>query len=963
MGLVGGISVPAQELTYIPFGSDWRYLDNGTDQGTSWRETGFNDSGWALGAAELGYGDGTEATLLTYGSQATNKYITYYFRRAFPVSDPATYRFLSMRLVRDDGAVVYLNGNEVWRENMPAGVLNHLTPASNTVGGDDEGRAFERTVDAAGLWLTGTNVLAVEVHQATPGSSDLRFNLEAVGSTENRFLHTGGLWKYLDTGIDAGTAWRETGFDDSSWASGYAQLGYGDGDEATELGFGPDSGNKFITYYFRRSFSVDDHTLYPALKSRLLRDDGAVVYLNGTELRRDNMPTSAITYLTPAASTVGGVDETVFLEAVHTGALSLSNGTNVVAIELHQASGSSSDISLDFELTGFLEVPVAAVVRGPYLQRGAPTGMVVRWRTDFATDSVVRYGAGPGALTNMITEPSLTTEHVVEVTGLTPETSYTYSVGDSAGARAGDDTNYFFTTSPPPGTPRATRVWVLGDSGTANANAAAVRDAFYAWHGGAGVDLWMMLGDNAYSDGTDLEYQDAVFNMYPDTLRNSVLWPTLGNHDGHSADSASQAGPYYDNFTLPRNGESGGLASGTEAYYSFDHANIHFVCLDSYETDRATNAPMHQWLTADLSATTQKWIIAFWHHPPYTKGSHDSDLESRHIEMRENTLPILEAAGVDLVLGGHSHAYERSYFLHGHYGFSTGFVPAYAVNGGDGREDGDGVYNKGATNAAVYVVAGSSGKTSGGALNHPAMFISLNDLGSLVLDVNGNWLDATFIGNTPTVKDYFTLTKAPGLYKLEVHNDGLGSVLPRGGWFESNTLVNLSAAASNFYAFEAWRGDLTGLANPAGLLMDADKTVTAEFAAVTVAYGVPQWWLFEHGLGTNDSDALTDQDEDGMLTWEEFHAGTLPGASGDFFHVESLASDSTSGAARITWTAHTQHVYRIDTLNTNLGEAGYTTLEPYTGITVAADGPVSILDTNAANELRIYRLSVRRVPE
>jgi hypothetical protein len=95
------------------------------------------------------------------------------------------------------------------------------------------------------------------------------------------------------------------------------------------------------------------------------------------------------------------------------------------------------------------------------------------------------------------------------------------------------------------------------------------------------------------------------------------------------------------------------LPSGTERYYAFDHGNIHFICLDSQGSGRIATDPMLRWLAADLAATTQKWIIAFWHHPPYTKGSHDSDSELELIEMRENALSILEAGGADLVVTGH----------------------------------------------------------------------------------------------------------------------------------------------------------------------------------------------------------------------------------------------------------------------------------------------------------------------
>jgi hypothetical protein len=275
-----------------------------------------------------------------------------------------------------------------------------------------------------------------------------------------------------------------------------------------------------------------------------------------------------------------------------------------------------------------------------------------------------------------------------------------------------------------------------------------------------------MLGDNAYQSGTDREYQRALFDMYPRILATSVLWPTRGNHD---LLHRGEANDYYEIFNMPERAEAGGVPSGTEAYYSFNYANIHFICLDSEGTDRSPTGAMMTWLVEDLEvarASPQDWTIAFWHHPPYSKGSHDSDdprdSGRRLVDMREFALPVLEAGGVDLVLTGHSHSYERSLLLHGHYGFSGTLVDSMKIDSGNGREDGDGAYEKDAENperGAVYVVAGSSSRLSGGRLNHPVMIVSANILGSMVVEVQGNRLHAVFIDSTGDERDEFTITK------------------------------------------------------------------------------------------------------------------------------------------------------------------------------------------------------------
>lgn len=229
-----------------------------------------------------------------------------------------------------------------------------------------------------------------------------------------------------------------------------------------------------------------------------------------------------------------------------------------------------------------------------------------------------------------------------------------------------------------------------------------------------------MLGDNAYNSGTDAEYTTHFFDLFHPILKNSVVWPVLGNHDIAAAgfDRNAEIGAYYTAFSLPKLGEAGGVASSAESYYSYDYGNVHFVVLDSnYPTLVRVGSAQYSWLMNDLAATAATgkadWVIVYFHHPPYSKGSHDSDAESWSTKMRTDILPLLESAGVDLVLSGHSHSYERSSLLNGHYGLSSSFVSAYIVDGGNGDPAGSGPYRKptpgmAANEGTVYQVSGIS---------------------------------------------------------------------------------------------------------------------------------------------------------------------------------------------------------------------------------------------------------------
>ncbi|MEZ5372467.1 MAG: hypothetical protein R2704_06975, partial [Microthrixaceae bacterium] len=170
-----------QGTALVAADANWAYLDDGSDQGTAWVAPGFADGAWSVGPAQLGYGDGDEATVIDEGRTGNgSRAITSYFRHGFDVANPAAFNELALGLLRDDGAIVYLNGTELLRDNMPAGNVAYNTPAADYAWGAGE-TDYQRYTAPSSLLVPGRNVLAVEVHSANPGSNDISFALTLDG--------------------------------------------------------------------------------------------------------------------------------------------------------------------------------------------------------------------------------------------------------------------------------------------------------------------------------------------------------------------------------------------------------------------------------------------------------------------------------------------------------------------------------------------------------------------------------------------------------------------------------------------------------------------------------------------------------------------------------------------------------------------------------------------------------------
>ncbi|WP_328700810.1 purple acid phosphatase family protein [Corallococcus silvisoli] len=372
-----------------------------------------------------------------------------------------------------------------------------------------------------------------------------------------------------------------------------------------------------------------------------------------------------------------------------------------------------------------------ALPRWPYLQSVHQTSAIVAFRTESDCLPTVRYGEG-NTLTSSVSAGLSGTHHAVTLTGLSAGHTYGYVV-DACGSTTG--LRSFQTAT---GTSSLqTHFTAMGDFGTGGAMQKKVLEvmAMPQWRS----ELLLTLGDNAYPSGTEAELQAHLFTPMAPLLREVPMFATPGNHEYVTA----QAQPYLDNMYLPTNNPQ-----GSERYYSFDWGPVHFLALDSNcavglaSPDRCTLAAQKAWAEADLIASSRLWKVAFFHHPSWSSGVHGSQLT-----MRRQFGPLFEKYGVDLVLTGHDHDYERSKPMHG---------------------DAEASYGQ---RGIPYLVVGSGGATLRPFSSPQPAWTEVRDAaayGFLDVLVDGSTLTARFITSNNTVRDTLILKKpvvavAPGV--------------------------------------------------------------------------------------------------------------------------------------------------------------------------------------------------------
>jgi acid phosphatase type 7 len=322
----------------------------------------------------------------------------------------------------------------------------------------------------------------------------------------------------------------------------------------------------------------------------------------------------------------------------------------------------------------------ASLIRQPYLQNVGATRASVLWTTAEAGTGTVTVTDPKGSSLTVTAameafQPpdtqmgSVFYQYQADVTGLRDETKYTYSVAIDGQNLASDPDQFYFRT----GSGDRFSFLAFGDSGADSSQQKSLVQLMLAEQQ---VSMVVHIGDMAYPDGTFEELETAYYGVNAPLMSHLPFFATPGNHE-YITDSAA---PYLAGVAAPACGVP---SADSGRYYSFNWGNAHFVALDSNLLATSRASAMLAWLDADLAATEKYWRIVFLHHTPYPTGFHVGDPICADVQQLVN--PIVEAHGVQLLLAGHEHGYERTYPLSGgQLAAPSSAGTTYVVTGGGG---------------------------------------------------------------------------------------------------------------------------------------------------------------------------------------------------------------------------------------------------------------------------------------
>ena len=477
-------------------------------------------------------------------------------------------------------------------------------------------------------------------------------------SDRDQLISKGSEWKYLDDGSDQGTAWQSEDFDDNGWSAGPAQLGFGDGDESTVL-----NNDSYITFYFRKTFQVDSPDQSSNLAINLLRDDGAVIYINGEEVVRSNMPDGTITYTTLSAATVGD-DENDYHLSIFPSSV-LKSGENTIAVEIHQASTTSSDVSFEMEMD-FVEVSLFR--KAPYLlYTGENIEMLLIWQLHETKVCDVVWGTDETySLGSTTTEEyGDSHQHKITFTDLSPGTKYFYKITvDDSDIKTGS----FFSGASD--SEEKVSFYAYGDTRTYPKDHDLVAEKIMEdIAANPETQTFIVSSGDFVADGNneadwDEQFFDPQYENIQQLLSHLPYVAAIGNHEG-------QGLLFEKYFPYP-------MFSTSRYYYSFDYGPFHFISIDQY-TSYSVGSTQYNWLVNDLESSDKDWKIFIFHEPGWSAGGHDNNMQ-----VQEVIQPLCITYGVQLVITGHNHYYSRA-DVDGvmHITTGGGGAPLYNVNSGN----------------------------------------------------------------------------------------------------------------------------------------------------------------------------------------------------------------------------------------------------------------------------------------
>ena len=628
--------------TPLPFGSIWRYRADGSDQGTAWRAFDFDAGSWAQGAGQLGYGDGDETTVVPSGPSGAF-FLTTYFRSDFTLADPAAVQQLDLSVIRDDGAVLYLNGQEVLRSNIGANPAFN-TPATAAIAGLDESTPVQVSLPVAtlpaGLLRPGRNVLAAEIHQSGPTSSDISFDAKLVAASRSLQLDID-----LDAPLDGATLQVGDLLINGAAVALAASLVDGD------------------TIRFNLPLqAAGSHSLrLPA---------GSLQAADGTALGEWSRS------ITIAAAPQYTVWQTPRLQLGNAPLVGFAGSTSDQVELLWQTRPAGGDgldrFTVDVSLAG-----AAAWSPGGTIQQLAQP-----------LDGRIVFSSRLG--------------------GLQYATDYEYRVQHWSGDVLLATYSAPFRTRLPAGNATPFSFVAYGDSGDPATlyQFRSVQGRINSLDQVSPLAFALLLGDNTYTSGTHAQLDSRfVPSLAPEAtawIARRIDYAAFGNHDVMTDNGAPTEASYSSPIPLAGVTSVASLPAGERAEhnYSFDHGDVHIATFDSNSLgDAARLDGQLRWLEADLAASKARWKLVVAHHP--VGGSPDKP-EGPADNYYQQVVSRLRAAGVDLLLGGHTHTYHQSFPLLG----QSGGVATYVA-------DSDGIYDKGAGLVQVAIGTGGTALRSG----------------------------------------------------------------------------------------------------------------------------------------------------------------------------------------------------------------------------------------------------------